>query len=101
MGNESKKSMQNHKTKSELDKSQRQRDGTLCPSSGCLGEVDRVGFGLLVYVVEQEKKRCGREFKIKMKSDISLVGISLVGISLVDISMSHSAAFRKTVFILA
>lgn len=64
-----KKSMQNHKTKSELDKSQRQRDGTLCPGSGCLGEVDRVGFGLLVCVVEQERKRCGREFKIKMKSE--------------------------------
>ena len=60
MGNESKKSVQNHTTKSELDKSQRQRDGTLCP-----GEVDRVGFGLLVYVVE--RRRCGREFRIKME----------------------------------
>ena len=65
MGNESKKSVQNHTTKSELDKSQRQRDGTLCPGSGCPGEVDRVGFGLLVYVVE--RRRCGREFRIKME----------------------------------
>ena len=90
MGNETKKSVQNHKTKSELDKSQRQRDGTLCPGSGCPREVDRIGFGLLVYLVEQERKRCGREFRIKMEKGVQ-----------VAISVSHSATFRKTVFILA